>query len=126
MDNQGPVWEVFLQKKAGQPFVHCGSLHAFDKEMALENALMRLNERVSNFALTDTHEAITAVIDIDTDVADTLFSNKITEIKAEQEAQPIASLVDMVAGDKVNDQAFDDELLDIYLTEAEEDLLELL
>ena len=37
-DNQGPVWEIFLQKKAGQPFVHCGSLHAYDKEMALQNA----------------------------------------------------------------------------------------
>ncbi len=37
-DSQGPIWEVFVQKKAGQPFVHCGSLHAFDKEMALQNA----------------------------------------------------------------------------------------
>jgi len=37
-DSQGPLWEVFVQKKAGQPFVHCGSLHAFDKEMALQNA----------------------------------------------------------------------------------------
>ncbi|MBS1647899.1 MAG: 1,2-phenylacetyl-CoA epoxidase subunit B [Bacteroidetes bacterium] len=37
-DNQGPLWEVFVQKKSGQPFVHCGSLHAFDKEMALGNA----------------------------------------------------------------------------------------
>ena len=37
-DSQGPLWEVFVQKKAGQPFVHCGSLHAYDKEMALENA----------------------------------------------------------------------------------------
>ena len=37
-DTQGPLWEVFVQKKAGQPFVHCGSLRAFDKEMALENA----------------------------------------------------------------------------------------
>jgi ring-1,2-phenylacetyl-CoA epoxidase subunit PaaB len=37
-DNQGPLWEVFVQKKTGQPFVHCGSLHAFDKEMALQNA----------------------------------------------------------------------------------------
>ena len=91
-----------------------------EAEMALENALLRLNKLVSNFALTDTHDAITAVIDIDTDVADTLFSNKITEIKAEQEAQPSANIVDMDAGDKVTDQAFDDELLDIYLTEAEE------
>ena len=37
-DTQGPLWEVFVQKKAGQPFIHCGSLHAFDKEMALQNA----------------------------------------------------------------------------------------
>jgi len=38
MDTQGSLWEVFVQKKTGQPFVHCGSLHAFDKEMALQNA----------------------------------------------------------------------------------------
>ena len=37
-DNQGPLWEVFIQKKSGQPYVHCGSLHAFDKEMAIQNA----------------------------------------------------------------------------------------
>ncbi|MBC7862225.1 MAG: 1,2-phenylacetyl-CoA epoxidase subunit B [Bacteroidia bacterium] len=37
-DSQGTLWEIFVQKKAGQPFVHCGSLHAFDKEMALQNA----------------------------------------------------------------------------------------
>jgi ring-1,2-phenylacetyl-CoA epoxidase subunit PaaB len=37
-DTQGTLWEIFVQKKPGQPFVHCGSLHAFDKEMALQNA----------------------------------------------------------------------------------------
>lgn len=37
-DSQGPLWEIFVQKKSGQPFIHCGSLHAFDKEMALQNA----------------------------------------------------------------------------------------
>lgn len=37
-DTQGPLWEVFVQKKSGQPFVHAGNVHAFDKEMALENA----------------------------------------------------------------------------------------
>ncbi len=37
-DTQGPLWEVFTQSKAGQPFRHAGSLHAFDKEMAIENA----------------------------------------------------------------------------------------
>ncbi len=37
-ENQGPVWEVFIQTKSGLPFKHAGSVHAFDKEMALENA----------------------------------------------------------------------------------------
>jgi ring-1,2-phenylacetyl-CoA epoxidase subunit PaaB len=37
-DTQGPLWEVFIQRKSGQPYVHCGSLHAYDKEMALQNA----------------------------------------------------------------------------------------
>ncbi len=37
-DTQGPVWEVFVQSKTGQPYRHAGGLHAFDKEMALENA----------------------------------------------------------------------------------------
>lgn len=49
-DTQGPLWEVFVQKKSGQPFVHCGNLHAFDKEMALQNArdlYTRRNEGVA-------------------------------------------------------------------------------
>lgn len=37
-ENQGPIWEVFIQSKAGQPFKHAGSIHAYDKEMAIENA----------------------------------------------------------------------------------------
>ena len=37
-DSQGPIWEVFVQAKSGQPFRHAGGLHAFDKEMAIENA----------------------------------------------------------------------------------------
>jgi ring-1,2-phenylacetyl-CoA epoxidase subunit PaaB len=37
-DTQGPLWEVFVQKKSGQPFVHAGNVHAYDKEMALQNA----------------------------------------------------------------------------------------
>jgi ring-1,2-phenylacetyl-CoA epoxidase subunit PaaB len=37
-DNQGELWEVFIRSKAGQAFKHAGSLHAFDKQMALENA----------------------------------------------------------------------------------------
>ena len=37
-DNQGDLWEVFIQKKPGADFRHAGSVHAFDKQMALENA----------------------------------------------------------------------------------------
>ena len=37
-DSNFDVWEVFLQKKTGAQFEHAGSLHASDKEMALQNA----------------------------------------------------------------------------------------
>ena len=37
-DNQGPLWEVFVQAKNNLPYKHAGSVHAFDKEMALQNA----------------------------------------------------------------------------------------
>jgi len=37
-DTQGILWEVFVQTKPGQPHKHCGSVHAHDKEMALQNA----------------------------------------------------------------------------------------
>mgnify|MGYP001314053715 CR=1 FL=1 len=32
------VWEVFVQSKTGGQFQHSGSVHATDKEMALQNA----------------------------------------------------------------------------------------
>lgn len=38
VENQGQLWEVFIQSKAGQPFKHAGSVHAYDKDMAVENA----------------------------------------------------------------------------------------
>ena len=37
-ENQGELWEVFLQSKPGQAFKHVGSVHAFDKNLAIENA----------------------------------------------------------------------------------------
>jgi len=37
-DTQGPLWEVFVQEELGEPHVHAGSVHAFDKETALGNA----------------------------------------------------------------------------------------
>lgn len=50
-DSQGPLWEVFVQKKSGQPFVHCGNLHAYDKEMALQNARDLYTRRGEGMAL---------------------------------------------------------------------------
>ncbi len=44
------MWEVFTQVKSGAPHEHAGSVHAPDKEMALQNArdvYSRRNEAVS-------------------------------------------------------------------------------
>ena len=38
VDNQWPLWEVFVQPPAGAPFEHAGSVHAVDAESALQNA----------------------------------------------------------------------------------------
>lgn len=37
-DDQGILWEVFIQVKAGRPYKHIGSLHAYDKVMAMKSA----------------------------------------------------------------------------------------
>ena len=37
-DTQGQLWEVFIQASPGIPHKHSGSVHATDKEMALQNA----------------------------------------------------------------------------------------
>ena len=45
-----PVWEVFTQKKDGEPHEHAGSVHAADAELALQNArdvYSRRNEAIS-------------------------------------------------------------------------------
>lgn len=33
-----PLWEVFIRARNGMSHRHCGSLHAVDAEMALQNA----------------------------------------------------------------------------------------
>lgn len=37
-DDQGILWEVFIQVKPGRPYKHIGSLHAYDKVMAMQSA----------------------------------------------------------------------------------------
>lgn len=38
MDSQLELWEVFIQSNLGKHHIHAGSVHASDKEMALQNA----------------------------------------------------------------------------------------
>lgn len=60
-DQQGPLWEVFVQSKPGIPHKHVGSLHASDAEMALKSArdvYTRRREGVSIWVLPSA--AITA------------------------------------------------------------------
>ena len=37
-DTQLDLWEVFIQSRAGLPYMHAGSVHASDAEMAMQNA----------------------------------------------------------------------------------------
>ena len=37
-DSQWPLWEVFVQASPGIPHKHVGSVHAPDKQMAMQNA----------------------------------------------------------------------------------------
>lgn len=37
-NTQLDLWEVFIQQKAGGNHTHAGSVHASDKQMALQNA----------------------------------------------------------------------------------------
>lgn len=37
-DTQLDLWEVFIQSKVGGNHTHAGSVHASDKQMALQNA----------------------------------------------------------------------------------------
>ena len=37
-DTQIDLWEIFIQSKSGAPYVHAGSIHAADAEMAMQNA----------------------------------------------------------------------------------------
>lgn len=50
LENQWPLWEVFIRSRQGLDHKHVGSLHAADATMAMENArdvYTRRNEGVS-------------------------------------------------------------------------------
>ena len=61
-DSQGKLWEVFVQSKPGLAFKHVGSVHAFDKELAIENARDTYTRRSEGEAIwVVPSEAIVAV-----------------------------------------------------------------
>ncbi|MUU78886.1 1,2-phenylacetyl-CoA epoxidase subunit PaaB [Winogradskyella endarachnes] len=58
MSKNWPLWEVFVRSKNGLEHRHCGSLHAADAEMALENArdvYTRRSEGVSIWVVESKH-----------------------------------------------------------------------
>lgn len=62
MEEGDKVWEVFVQKKSGLPFKHVGSVHAYDKKMAIQNARDLYTRRSEGRALwVVPTEAIVAV-----------------------------------------------------------------
>src|ERR1700684_3821814 len=38
MNNEWPIWEVFVRSKSGLDHKHCGSLHAPDAKLAIQSA----------------------------------------------------------------------------------------
>lgn len=68
-DFQGDVWEVFIQTKPGQSFKHAGSLHAYDKEMAIKNARDLYTRRNEGTALWVVPSKEIAAVDINASAA---------------------------------------------------------
>lgn len=61
-DTQGKIWEVFIQSKPGLAYKHVGSVHAYDKELAIENARDTYTRRSEGEAIwVVPSEAIVAV-----------------------------------------------------------------
>jgi len=58
LQNEWPLWEVFIRSKAGLDHKHAGSLHAADAQMAIENArdvYTRRNEGISIWVVESKH-----------------------------------------------------------------------
>ncbi len=58
MENNWPLWEIFIRSKNGLSHKHVGSLHASDEEMAMQNArdvYTRRSEGVSIWLVESKH-----------------------------------------------------------------------
>ncbi|MCB9225248.1 MAG: 1,2-phenylacetyl-CoA epoxidase subunit PaaB [Crocinitomicaceae bacterium] len=72
MESGDKVWEVFIQKKSGLPFKHAGSVHAYDKKMAIQNARDSYTRRGEGRALWVVPAE--AIISVPLDEADAYFN----------------------------------------------------
>lgn len=71
MESGDKLWEVFVQKKPGLPFKHAGSVHAFDKKMAIQNARDLYTRRGEGRALWVVPAE--AIVSVPLDEADAFF-----------------------------------------------------
>jgi len=58
MNNNWPLWEIFIRSKNGLNHKHVGSLHASDAEMAMQNArdvYTRRSEGISIWVVESQH-----------------------------------------------------------------------
>ncbi|MCF6233243.1 MAG: 1,2-phenylacetyl-CoA epoxidase subunit B [Rhodobacteraceae bacterium] len=63
MNNEWPLWEIFIRGQHGLSHRHVGSLHAPDAEMAIKNArdvYTRRNEGVSIWVVEAVHISATS------------------------------------------------------------------
>jgi ring-1,2-phenylacetyl-CoA epoxidase subunit PaaB len=51
VSRQWPLWEVFIRSKNGLDHKHCGSVHASDAKMALQNARDVYTRRLEGVSL---------------------------------------------------------------------------
>ena len=72
MESGDKVWEVFIQKKSGLPFKHAGSVHAYDKKMAIQNARDAYTRRGEGRALWVVEAS--AIVSVPLDEADAFFN----------------------------------------------------
>ncbi len=73
-NDQGDIWEVFVQSKSGLPYKHVGSVHAYDKGMAIENARDLYTRRQEGTSIWVVPTA--AIVASQPDDSDAFFDNQ--------------------------------------------------
>jgi len=72
VNNDWPLWEVFVRSKGGMSHRHVGSVHAPDAEIALRHARDTYTRRMEGISLWVVHSA--SIIDSDPAEDDPMFA----------------------------------------------------